>query len=157
MGQFSEIVGPILKKSRLERQVSKWKNRAAREKAKRERDLAEARVWTAISMQVCARDRQTCRVCFRLTLPYGVTTGDPRKFGQSHHIVYRSAGGPDTLDNLVWICNACSSKEHDEHRYVITGTADLLSITERNPETGKTIESWESRPASDTGSTQEQA
>ncbi len=29
-----------------------------------------------------------------------------------HHIEFRSACGSDDLENLIWLCGRCSSKEH---------------------------------------------
>ena len=48
------------------------------------------------------RDNYTCQCC-------------KTKKGtlQAHHIVYRSNGGADTLDNLITICEACHKKLHD--------------------------------------------
>lgn len=48
------------------------------------------------------RDNYTCQCC-------------KTKKGtlHAHHIVYRSNGGADTLDNLITICEACHKKLHD--------------------------------------------
>jgi 5-methylcytosine-specific restriction endonuclease McrA len=57
--------------------------------------------YKALCRQVLARDGYKCVYC-------GL-----RNNLHVHHIVYRSAGGPDTLENLVTLCH----KHHEEvHR-----------------------------------------
>lgn len=116
------------KPSRLARDVAKYDRRVESKRARTAREKADAAAWSKRSAECCVRDRGICRVCFCQTTK--AFTGHPKLWGQAHHIVYRSAGGPDDLWNLVWVCGACSSDEH-EHRISITGTADNLKV-ERN-------------------------
>jgi 5-methylcytosine-specific restriction endonuclease McrA len=113
----------LAKPSALARKVSKWERVTVREREKRARERQAERKWRALSAMVCFRDKSQCRVCQVLTL----RAGDPRLIGAAHHIVYRSAGGTDTMSNLVWTCGQCHDDEH-QHRLSITGTAEKLKI-----------------------------
>jgi len=56
--------------------------------------------------RVKIRDEQRCQVCGdRLPVPYGRL--------EVHHIVYRSKGGSDELENLVTLCDLCHAVIHD--------------------------------------------
>lgn len=115
---------PLWKPSKLDREMARYQRTLVRRAAKRARDHAEAQAWRVLSLQVEARDSGRCRVCQREAPRM---TGAPDQWGQAHHIVYRSAGGPDALSNLVWVCNACSEQEH-RHMMAISGTADALVV-----------------------------
>ena len=54
-------------------------------------------------MRVYARDKGKCVVCGK-----GVPVGVP-----PHHIVYRSRGGEDVMENLVTLCYNCHRAIHD--------------------------------------------
>ena len=52
------------------------------------------------------RDKQQCQICGDvLPVPYGRL--------EVHHIVHRSKGGSDELENLVTLCDLCHAVEHD--------------------------------------------
>ena len=55
----------------------------------------------ALRVQCFKRDNYHCRHCNN-------TNGL-----HPHHIVYRSAGGPDELDNLIILCWICHRAVHD--------------------------------------------
>lgn len=114
------------KPSRLDRDVKKFERHLARAKEKARVSRQDAKAWHALWTAVRARDKNACRVGGKQTTKFGA--GDPKLWGQGHHIRYRSAGGADTMDNLIWICYPCHSAEH-EHRIQITGTADALTVT----------------------------
>lgn len=65
---------------------------------------------------VRARDL-ACRVCSRWV-------GD---YGHTHHIVYRSLGGDDSLDNCILLCHMCHAAEHSK-LIRISGTANALTV-----------------------------
>jgi hypothetical protein len=67
--------------------------------------------WRRVCKAVDARDRRICRACGKHSDPdaMGLLTR-----GHRHHIVYRSAGGPSTLENLVTLCPACHAAEHQD-------------------------------------------
>lgn len=117
--------GMLTKPSRLDRDVRRYQKRVESKAAKVKQTRAEQAAWSKRSAECCARDKGICRVCSCQTVK--AFTGHPKLWGQAHHIIYRSAGGPDDLWNLAWICGACSSDEH-AHRISITGTADALKV-----------------------------
>lgn len=75
----------------------------------REKQAAEEKVWRDVCKAVDARDGRQCRCCDRRSDPDA--TGLLKR-GHRHHIVYRSAGGKDTTDNLCSLCSQCHSDEH---------------------------------------------
>lgn len=113
----------LVKPSRLERDVSKWKVRVAKRTKKQAQAKQAANKWRAVSALVKHRDGGKCRVCH----VYTGTTGDPRLIGAAHHIVFRSAGGADTPDNLIWTCAECHDLIH-RHKITTSGTASKLSL-----------------------------
>lgn len=92
---------------------SRRETKAAR---KAEADAA----WRAVCKAVDARDGRICRCCDKRSDPDA--TGLLER-GHRHHIIYRSAGGKDTTDNLVTLCGACHEDEH-RHRLQIEGNPD---------------------------------
>ena len=57
-------------------------------------------VWRKLSRAAKERDKYQCQVC-------GDRPGDPYCHVHAHHRVPRSEGGPDTLENLVTLCDLC--------------------------------------------------
>jgi hypothetical protein len=51
---------------------------------------------------VFARDNYTCQVCGK----------SKDKILQTHHIIYRSNGGTDRVDNLITVCTDCHTSEN---------------------------------------------
>jgi len=56
--------------------------------------------WRRLSRQTKKRDCYQCQVC-------GDREGDPHTVLNAHHIIPRAKGGPDTLDNLITLCDLC--------------------------------------------------
>lgn len=86
----------------------KWEMPSRVEEARARQAAVEAN-WRAVCKAVDARDGKQCRCCD--------TRSDPEatgllKRGHRHHLVYRSAGGTDTTDNLVHLCAQCHADEH---------------------------------------------
>lgn len=78
---------------------------------KRTAAKAKLKAWRALVTYVMARDGHKCRSC------KGGLKLDP------HHIIWKSAGGQDTKENVAAICRWC----HDEihlHRLSVTGNAE---------------------------------
>lgn len=61
--------------------------------------------WPAIRERVWVRDGHACTRC-----------GADDRTLQAHHVIPRSAGGPDTLDNLVTLCRPCHGVIHQRNR-----------------------------------------
>lgn len=125
------------KVARLERQGIT--DRAAEREAALKK-VAANRELTRIRRAIYERDQCCCRVCKRVV---AFDHHNPRERMEWHHIQYRSAGGPSTVENGLTLCWKCHRFEH-EHRYRIVGTGAKVTITERNLTTGKVIREWES-------------
>jgi 5-methylcytosine-specific restriction endonuclease McrA len=97
-----------------------------------ERDRDDDKGWREVCKIVDARDARSCRCCDKRTNADAV--GLMR--GHRHHIVYRSAGGPDTSANLVTLCAACHNDEH-QHRLLIDGNADEKLTFSRKDDHGE--------------------
>lgn len=70
------------------------------------------------------RDEQQCQIC---------RTGLPVPFGrlEVHHIIFRSQGGSDNMENLVTLCDLCHAIIH-EHMGAAWLGLSKLSPDERN-------------------------
>jgi len=75
--------------------------------------------WKLISKMVRARDGMHCRICGRRV--YG-------KDAHVHHIIPKSQGGTDSLDNLILVCPRCHSRIHG--RYLNVRNKKLIPIDE---------------------------
>lgn len=84
-------------------------------------DVAAEKAWRAVCKVVDARDGRACRACGRRSDPEAM--GLLR--GHRHHIVYRSAGGLNTSDNLCVLCASCHSDEHVKRTLRVEGNADV--------------------------------
>lgn len=85
-----------------------------------ERDANADTNWRRVCRLVDQRDGRQCRCCDKRTNPDDV--GLLR--GHRHHIVYRSACGPDATWNLVTLCHVCHNDELHRQRLRIEGNAD---------------------------------
>ena len=128
------------KVSRLERKGVT--DRAAERQAQIDR-VNENRTLAAIRRAIYERDKGCCRVCGRVM---ALEHPNPKMQMHWHHIVYRSAGGPNTVENGLSLCWRDHQREH-AHTLVIKGTGALVTITERHPETYRVLREWESRAA----------
>jgi hypothetical protein len=67
----------------------------------------------AILAEILERDDWTCRDC-------GWKKNDPERLGrrylEAHHVQYRKAGGPSTVENGVTLCNICHDARHARGR-----------------------------------------
>lgn len=75
----------------------------------RAKKAEEEAAWKAVCALVDARDGKSCRCCDKRSDPEA--TGLLTR-GHRHHIIYRSAGGPDASWNLLTLCSQCHSDEH---------------------------------------------
>jgi len=60
--------------------------------------------WEDLRERTLQRDNYRCQRCFENRGPL-----------QAHHIVPKSDGGPDTLDNLVTLCRSCHGVQHPQN------------------------------------------
>lgn len=96
--------------------------------SRKERKLAKDAHWREVCRLVDLRDGHHCRVCGSWTNPDGLTLLDR---GHRHHLIYRSAGGPDETWNVATICSKHHAEEHDG-KLQLSGDADA-----RDPVTGQ--------------------
>jgi 5-methylcytosine-specific restriction endonuclease McrA len=75
----------------------------------REKEVAKALAWRIVCSAVDMRDGKQCRCCDKRSDPNA--TGLLKR-GHRHHLIYRSAGGEDSMQNLVTLCSQCHSDEH---------------------------------------------
>jgi len=65
----------------------------------------KGRAYKKLQQSVVLRDNFSCQVCKRYTL------------APPHHIVFKSRGGHDSMENLITLCgpmeNDCHRKVHD--------------------------------------------
>lgn len=60
-----------------------------------------------ISLKVKTRDGFTCRLCGDWKGKYYSETGAVVEDIHAHHIIPKSQGGPDTMENLITLCDLC--------------------------------------------------
>jgi 5-methylcytosine-specific restriction endonuclease McrA len=66
-----------------------------------EKQRAKLEAYAAVRLEVADRDKRRCQVC-----------GRPAT--DTHHILYRSQGGPDEPWNLICLCRDCHELVHRE-------------------------------------------
>lgn len=67
--------------------------------------------WDARRKRVYRRDDYTCQNCGRKSGPHA-TNGNGVRL-HAHHVVPKSKGGSNGLDNLVTLCESCHNRAHD--------------------------------------------
>ncbi len=132
----------LRKPSKLARLVSKVEKRILKSRAKREAEKVARAAWDWMRRQIYVRDDGKCRVCGRVV---HLQHANPLRIAHVHHVIYRSAGGPDETWNLCLLCCYCHDAEHVQKTLDINGNADLcLSIDVRHPESFRVLEVKES-------------
>jgi hypothetical protein len=98
----------------------KWNLPSVRESKEAKRIRAEA-AYRAACHLVNSRDGYRCRVCNCSGVMH------------HHHVIYRSRGGRDTVDNLCLLCASCHDEEHVKRTLAIEGNAETgLSLWRRS-------------------------
>lgn len=98
--------------------LGKPRGRAA-EKRQASRDKEAA--WQRVRRQVLARDNYRCRAC-----------GSAEHI-DVHHLKLRSAGGTDTMENLVALDRICHAEIHAYRLFLIGADANKTLRVERTP------------------------
>ena len=65
-----------------------------------QRSFYQSSQWRKLACLVKRRDHFQCQVC-------GDRQGDPHGFLHVHHILSRAAGGGDSPENLITLCDLC--------------------------------------------------
>ena len=90
----------------------------------KERKRAETqRLRSQVMQRVDARDGGVCRICQSLTTAFDISRQPHR-----HHIVYRSHGGLDTLENIILVCALCHDQLHRSGKLILSGDSDSLVV-----------------------------
>ena len=76
----------------------------------------------SVREQVIERDEQQCQRCGDQVTP---TDEDGPSF-EVHHIIPFSAGGPDTVDNLIVLCSDCHTTAHSRMKRIVDECPDIL-------------------------------
>lgn len=84
-------------------------------------DAEDDKAWRDCCKIVDPRDGRACRCCGKRTNPDA--TGLLR--GHRHHVIYRSAGGPDESWNVATLCASCHDEEHVKRTLHVEGNADI--------------------------------
>lgn len=73
--------------------------------------------WFALRERVFERDGRTCRYCGGMPIPYEQHVGWNRIRTRSglvaDHVIPRSLGGTDDIENLVTACEPCNLRKYN--------------------------------------------
>ncbi len=126
-----------------DRYLAKQKKAAAKRTLKRKAKLDAIAAFQVVRERAYRRDGGCCRV---LGIPLKLHSDNPFLVAHAHHVIYRSAGGTDDLDNILTVSLDAHRMEH-EHKIDISGHANgVITIATMQPETGKVLSVRESLP-----------
>ena len=94
-----------------------------RARTKARKRAATQRLRSKVIQDVDDRDGGICRICQSRTMAF-----DLSRQPHHHHIVYRSHGGLDTLENIILICALCHDKVHRSGKLRLSGDAYSLVV-----------------------------
>lgn len=83
--------------------------------------LSAEQRWRQLKRDVEIRDGSKCRLCrrqCRFDAPKLTQRADP------HHVIFRSAGGDDTLENVLKLCRSCHDDVHVNRTVALSGNAN---------------------------------
>ena len=75
-------------------------------------ELLKKNEWEVKRYEILARDNYTCQDCGWTHEQWN--RSDPRHL-EAHHIKPHAAGGENTTDNLITLCNICHDVRHKKH------------------------------------------
>lgn len=101
--------------------ISKFAKAATQSMEAIAEDSLIERTWEAVKKFIAERDEFRCRVCGR-SCRYGAPKLAER--ADPHHIILRSAGGPDESWNLIYLCRGCHDLVHKLRKLFLSGNAD---------------------------------
>ncbi len=78
---------------------------------------------STVMQAVDRRDEGQCRICRCQTLEFHL----PRQ-PHHHHIIYRSQGGQDTVENVILLCASCHDQVHRSGKLRLFGQSNNLQI-----------------------------
>lgn len=90
--------------------------------------------WASVREDVLERDSYKCRFC-------EISDEEHRsKYGRgltAHHIIPRRDGGPDTLENLITVCQSCHNTLERTHAKAVSGEGSQREPVEGRDEDGQ--------------------
>jgi 5-methylcytosine-specific restriction endonuclease McrA len=131
---------PAKGSGKLARRASKDAKRIEREKQKKRDRLTKAMENRNLRFDVFTRDKGRCRA---FGLPLYFEHSDPMQVGHCHHVIYRSAGGNDSLDNLLYLSWKAHQMVHDGMLIIHGDPNGLIYFTAKDRK-GKVTRTWES-------------
>lgn len=138
--EFKSNWKPAPGSGRLERRKRKAAAKRDMEPETYAETLARVEFWRDLREQLYLRDGGTCRACGLMLDPDALPMEADSL--QSHHLVHKSAGGLDVIDNLASLCRGCHLKHHDG-LLDIGGTPATLDFVSRNRK-GQVTHTWQS-------------
>ena len=78
-----------------------------------------AKVWKIIENDT-PKLKDVCQLC-RQKAPFSDNSGEP--YLETHHIIWLSQGGDDSIDNTVALCPNCHRKMH-----IVNGAEDVENL-----------------------------
>lgn len=132
---------PLPGSGRLERRNRKRELAVAVTKAEKRAELQAAEDWRERRLEVYTRDHGTDR-SFGIALIFEGDSLTTR--AQIHHILYRSHGGSDDMSNLVTLSQKAHQMIHDGELTVEGDANGTLTFTQKDLNTGRTVNTWES-------------
>jgi 5-methylcytosine-specific restriction endonuclease McrA len=124
---------------RAERRARKLAARRGLEPDTHAQTLERIEFWRVLRLELFARYSGKCFACaVALDLDAGLASNAMH----AHHLIHKSAGGLDVLDNLIALCARCHRKHHDG-LLTMTGTWNALAFVLRNLK-GQVVKAWES-------------
>ncbi len=90
-------------------EAERLRNPESRVLSKKIRQREEQANYRAVWKIIDKRDHGRCRACLTRSDPNAISMLDR---AHRHHIIYRSAGGEDTDENLITLCAVCHANQH---------------------------------------------
>jgi hypothetical protein len=131
---------PLPGSGRMERRKNRLARKVGIEAETFDQKLERVEFWRELRLAVFTRDKGKCRACAQ---PLDIDGGTSRDALNCHHLKHRSAGGTDTLDNLVATCGTCHRLHHDS-RLDINGDPDGTLFFILRDLKGSVKRAWES-------------
>lgn len=116
------------------------------EKAARQAEREAARAWELRKADVYKRDQGRCRA-FNVSLRLKARHEGDLTAMHPHHVIFRSQGGTDDLENIATLSPVAHDLIHGLHakRLHCSGNAnETLTFWFTDAETGKVLSTWES-------------
>lgn len=132
---------PAKHSGKAERRVRKDKRQAIIAQAKKRQRLDKAKAYQLVRLQVFTREKGCCRA-FGDALYF--EHPDPHRVGHCHHVIYKSAGGNDTVDNLIFVSWKAHTMIHEGLLDVSGDPNGFIYFTQKNRK-GQIVKTWESQ------------